>query len=481
MDIHNKKTVKYQPYLNYGLNTVEDVLSVFTKYSDGGYWVKKIDHKLFYREIVEGPFTKKEAEKKAKFWSDFFIFKDIPTARAYSFTQLVCMVCDVEYNKKLKNYIFEDYIWQPPRGASLMCLLAGKIKVLMNSVFNVDDDFEKFELYVNNLGVVKTSLFEYDIFYLEHDLESNYKATTLRRLVSDYYKEPDQLVWLYDEVQGFLHTRGCKPFVIPGYIVDSKKFCMPLELEFFKKYNKVSECKKKRKNIFEDLKKCLPDYSMNINAVDDKVFVVLNIKLIIIPKTNKVKDFFISMDDKNNMIFGIVYTEDQTYMKVEETENCRGKIITNLDLKKYDNTMWLIIYLAKVFGFTHLTIFDDFKNECENHTVYHNILLYLDDQPSYYEKFNFKLSYKDEQEKLRIISKYREEDINNYIEDQIFQNATLKDVVRDYFNGMNKYSYVCETLEKISEKIYKEISICCLKYTLELKNTDWNNLLENIN
>ena len=75
--------------------------------------------------------------------------------------------------------------------------------------------------------------------------------------------------------------------------------------------------------------------------------------------------------------------------------------------------MWLMLYLCKVFGFTHLTIDDNFKVACDNYdTVHQNILLFLDDQPSVYEKFGFKLDYKDEQQKNDIISKYQSQDLD---------------------------------------------------------------------
>ena len=485
--------MSYIPYLNYGLNTFEDVLATFTKYEDGGCWIKKIDHKGgFYREITEGPFTRKEAEKKASFWCKFFTFKDVSTAKVYSFSELVCRVCESkkekERNEKIKKYIYEEYIWQPPRGASLMCLVTGKLKILMNSIFNRNNDFEKFEIYTENLGVVKTTLFEYDIFYLEHDIESNYKASTLRKLVSDYFEKSDQLVWLYDELQGFTHTRGCKPFIIPGYLVEAEKFCMPIDLEFFKKFNGVKECKRKRKVIFEELKKCLPDYSVDMKAIGDNIAMLLKIKLITNVKSYNVRDFYISMDRSENMVLGIVYPDDQTYIKIEETENCRGTVTLNLGIKKFDSSMWLIVYLAKVFGFTHLSLTDDFKTHCDHeHMIYHNILLFLDDQPSYYNKFGFDLSYEDSKRKKEIISKYQNQDIDNFdsvileaYDETIFTSRKLKDIAHNYFNGMNRYDYACEILANISKKIYGEISECCLHYTVDLRKTQWGELVENI-
>lgn len=493
MDVfENKKRIKYLPYLNQGLNTFEDVISVFTKYPDGGYWVKKIDSKDgFYRELVEGPFDKKEAEKKSLFWNKFFQFKDIPTAHAYSFKNLVCRICkkDDVYDKKINDYLYEEYIWQPSLGMALMCIISGDLKVLLNSVYNRDDDFEKFSLYVQDLGVVKVTLFEYDIFYLEHDVDSNYKAATLRKLVSDYYEKPDQLVWLYDELQGFDHIRGTKPFIIPGYLVEGKKFCMPLNLEFFKKYSKVKECKRKRKTIFNDLKKCLPGFMADIRATENNVAMVLNAKLVTNSRTNKVRDFYVSMDKYEHMIFGIMYPDDQTYIKVSETENCRGHITTDLSIKKMNDSMWLILYLSKVFGFTHLTIKDDFEIECDNFaTVHQNILLFLDNQPSIYEKFGFKLSYKDEHKKDEIIKKYQELELDDFDKglveayniNGVFRSHKLKDIAHTYFNGMEKYLYTCKVLKKISEKIYNEISNCCLNYTLEMKELKWEDLIDNI-
>jgi hypothetical protein len=493
MDVFkDTKRVKYSPYLNQGLNSFEDVISVFTKYRDGGYWVKKIDSKSgFYRELVDGPYEKKEAEKKAQFWNKFFQFKDIPTAHVYSFQNLICRVCkkDDEYDKKIQEYLYSEYIWQPQLGMALMCLLNGDLKILLNSVYNRDDDFEKFALYVQELGVVKVTLFEYDIFYLEHEIDSNYKAATLRKLVSDYFENPDQLVWLYDELQGFDHIRGTKPFIIPGYLLDGKKFCMPLDLEFFKKYNKVKECKRKRKVIFNDLKKCLPEFSADIKATEDNVAMVLNAKLITNVKAHKVRDFYISMDKYDNIILGIIYPDDLTYIKVEETKNCRGHITTNLTIKKFDSSMWLMIYLCKVFGFTHLTIDDNFKVACDNYdTVHQNILLFLDDQPSVYDKFGFKLDYKDEKQKNEIISKFQSQDldvfdrglVDAYDINNLFPSNNLKDVAHTYFNGMNKYLYTCEVLKRISEKIFNEISDCCLHYTVELRDIRWEELIDNI-
>lgn len=484
----NDQKIKYLPYLNTGLNSFEDIISIFTKYSDGGYYVKKIDHKEgFYREIVEGPYaTRKEAEKRASFWCKFFKFKNIQTAHVFSFKELVCEICMnvKEYDINVRKYISSEYIYNPPMGASLMCLLKGDLKVILNSVYNRDSDFEKFILYVQELGVVKITLFEYDIFYLEKDIESNYKASTLRKLVSDYFENSDQLVWLYDELQGFKHTRGTKPFIIPGYMVDAKNFCMPLDLEFFKKYNKIKECKKKRKIIFNDLKQCLPEHAIDIKAEDNNIDLILNAKLVVSSKSNKVRDFYIAKDNHNNIMLGIIYPDDHTYIRVEEIENCRGYITTNLKTKNFDSSMWLMLYLCKVFNFTHLSIQDDFEKECDNETVYENILLFLDDQPSYYQKFGFKLAYKDELKKNDIISEYQEKNISmfekNYNDDGMFISKNLKDIAHTYFNGMNKYMYVCNLLKDISKEIYNQISDCCLIYTLELKNISWETLVDKI-
>ncbi len=81
----------YEPYLNKGLTSFQDVIKAFNLYKDGGFWIKKLIHGSgFIREITEGPYKKKEANELAKEWNMIFKYKNFITANVYNFYDLCC-------------------------------------------------------------------------------------------------------------------------------------------------------------------------------------------------------------------------------------------------------------------------------------------------------------------------------------------------------------------------------------------------------
>jgi hypothetical protein len=478
--------MQYQPYLNQGLNNFEDVLLAFTKYSDGGYWVKRIDYKeSFYREIADGPFDRKTAEKKSKLWNEFFKYKDYKTAKMYSFKELVCE-CN-SGNNELEKEFFEEYIWKPPRGASLMCLFTGTVKILMDYEGDKSDSFGKFEAYVLQVGVSKAEAssrngIKYNIYYLERDADSYYKAMVMKKIVEEYGDQSDSLIWLYDELQNYGHKRGVKPFLMPQYLEVGKNMCLPITLDTFKKYNNLKDCRQKRKIIFEDLKKCVPEYNIELGVSSNGgANIILNLKFLLNGGDYKIKDFFIAKDEKNNFSFGIEYPDNGTSMKIEETSKCNGKIISSVGIERFDRSMNLMLYLAKTLGFTSLSLTDDLKMKCGGTTlISHNILLYIDDQPSYYHKFGFNETNKEQ--RMEKIKPFQEKMVGSFLEedDEIFEGKDLKELVYDYLHGMDKYAYICEILSRVTEKIKVELDECCMKHIIHLDNLNWDDMLENI-
>ena len=205
--------MEYQAYLGWGLINFEDILNALTKFKDGGWWIRKIDYKdAFHREITEGPYTEKEAKRKANNWNKFFTYKDkkITTAKVYSLKDLLCNH-EKDY-KYLKNHLYEEYIWRPPNGWELICLLLSKDKVLL---LEEKPNMEKAKMYVldNDFELIKHK--NYEIYYKKNDYMAKEQSNKLQKLIIDYENNPEQLIWLYDTAMKRKYKRGYESIIIP--------------------------------------------------------------------------------------------------------------------------------------------------------------------------------------------------------------------------------------------------------------------------
>ena len=137
----------YYSYTNKGLNTFEDVVKAFTFYENGGFWIKKIDKQAsFVREIVLGPFSQDKANELSDIWRPNVNIKDVELSKVYTFSELVCCNTDKEYYTKIKQFIDEDYIWKPPIGIKLFCLMKKYTDVALYRKQDLSDvNFVKFQ------------------------------------------------------------------------------------------------------------------------------------------------------------------------------------------------------------------------------------------------------------------------------------------------------------------------------------------------
>lgn len=456
----------YQHYLNWGLTTFEDFLEAFTKYQNGGWWIRKIDYKdAFYREITEGPYNKKEADLKAENWNKYFKYKKLKTANVYSLIDLLCN--HNMYMSKLEKYLYREYIWQPPNGAELFCLIKGDRKVFLDSKENIDSNFRKFINYSLDNNIKSIEVKDYLIFYKDSDFISKLMTKKLKRLVNEYSQDKETLRWLYLEAININSYReGKKPLVIPDYIVNFKKDIKPLTLDFFKVLKSKETLEAKIETLFDEIKK-----NKSVLLVKNNNYKIgYLVPIIYDEKDTLVKCLEFSYKDK---VLEINYKEEEysILLNVNVNKNLNSlklnfPFLDNVDF--FDNKIIdLFFYICKVLNLDSLKLKDDYKEYCKcnklsNISVYINIIRFLANKESIYSMLGFKEANIELREE--IVKPYREKIItvtDNFV-------YTYENLANEYLEGFCKYNYVCNLLEEITSEIYQEMENKNIYYILDL-------------
>ena len=472
----------YQPYLGWGLNSFEDVMDAFTKFKDGGWWIRKIDYKdAFNREITEGPYKEKDAKSKAETWNKFFKFRGITTAKAYSFKDLVCN--DKGDRIRLKNHLFEEYIWRPPLGAELLCILRDNMKVLMVDIFSISKrkniELEKFKSYVLDNGVNLLEVDNYNIFYKDKDYMAKEQAKYLKLLVENFKESPEELWWLYDEALKLPHCRGLEPVITPSYIKNFNRDIRPYNLDFFKKLkdNKIEHLlnilkSSKRTFVFQKGKGTL-GYKFPF-LYDDRDFLVKNFVISYLEKT---LDIEIKQD-----IYGVKLTAPKGRIASLTFELPFGK-------EKKDDVfnfklVNLMLFICKVLEINEVMLKDNLKDYCKceefnKAPIYLNIIRFLAGRNSIYDEIGFtEQNYSKREE---VINEFRWKKVGSFFEgEDVLYDMTVGDLARDYLDGMCEFIYVCDLLNKISVKIFDTLKDCCFEYFIDLRKVKLINLRETL-
>jgi hypothetical protein len=463
----------YQPYLGWGLNNFEDIINAFTKYPDGGWWVKKIDYKdAFHREITDGPFTEKEAKEKSNNWNKFFRFKDITTAIALSFNDLIC---ENNISIEVKENLYIEYIWRPPSGAELMCFLNGKEKVLLYYKNNNKDNnsFEKFKMYVLESNKIK--LIEYKdfyIFYKDKDYMAFKQANKLKELVNDFSENLDELWFLYEYAITKSNSKNVN--YLPEYIKDFNFDDEPYDLNFFKKFSKNNESKDERINkLINCLKNNKRDFVFNANINNNNnnnYNIGYKFPLLYDEKDYDIKNITISYD--KNKTFILKFNNNILTAPKDKIANLFIK--DKIDIKN----IYLILFIAKVLNIDTIIIKDSLTEPCKcndfDKPIYTNILNFIINEESIYSEMGFIEQNIDTREE--IIDEYRYKLIN----DEVFKDKSLKELVVDYFNGYCQYIHVCELLHFTTVEIYNKLKNNCLEFYIDLRKIKLINLKNKI-
>jgi hypothetical protein len=455
----------YQPYLGWGLNNFEDVINTFTKYPDGGWWIKKIDYKdAFHREITEGPYSEEEAKEKAQTWNKFFNFKDITTAKALSFKKLMCKN---NIDKEIKDNIYEEYIWKPPKGAELMCLIYQEQKVLLTKKTD-NISFEKFKMYVLEQGIKLINIDDFEIFYKKNDYMALKQANILKQLVEGFKDNLSELWILYNYALNNDNTTT--PLYIPEYIKNFNIDDKPYTLDFFKKFNRCKTREEKIKKLVE----CLKNNKLPL-IYDEKDYIIKNIVI----SYNK-KTFVLEIKNENFFV-KLVAPEDKIAKLTFEIPFINSTVLSKDDELYSKKTIYLMLFIAKTMSINNIILKDNLKEHCRcakfDKPIYINILRFIVKQDSIYEEVGFTEQNRGTRDE--IIYNFRNKTVGELLGDNnenLFYNKTVEELVTDYLDGYCQYEYVCDIIHYITSEINKILKENCLEYFIDLKKVNLINL-----
>tara|TARA_R110001632_G_scaffold43383_3_gene110193 strand:+ start:1150 stop:2616 length:1467 start_codon:yes stop_codon:yes gene_type:complete len=476
----------YEPYLEQGLTSFEDVLNAFTQFKDGGYWVKKIVKKgSFHREIVEGPYKKKEAEYESEEWNKFFKFEDKIVAEVFTFFTLCC---DFELDERKKAYLYPEYIWQPPKGIEIFCLLYKPEKAIIKARKDISDkNTNKFINYAlsNDIGTIE--VYQDIIYYNTKNYKSLIEAKVLKRICIDYIQlEREKRIFLEYVIDNKL---GDELVSIPDYITEFKTSCFTLYLSEFKEFLESNEnCRDKIKKFYTKQYKCLPKENLHLSENT----IVLDMYLLLSKRDYQAKLIKIAKNDK----FSISIGNDDYHIKLDNIEKCTAflKIKLPKDLidftdyyaqgdKKFQETknfIGLILYIAKCLGIGKIEYNADQQMECicdnQGILLYEELVILLAGEESIYKKLGFINNKQkeldsiiDKNKNITVREVLKKEKNSEDEEDDLFLDKTIGQVSQMYLDGVCNYEYGCTLMDEINKFIYPQLSDV-ITYSLSLKD-----------
>lgn len=480
----------YEPYLNKGLTSFQDVIKAFNIYKDGGFWVKKLIHGSgFIREIAEGPYKKKEANEKAKEWNMIFKYKNFVTANVYNFYDLCCKNTIDEEKKKELN---EEHIWQPPKGTELFCLIYNPQNIVVKKKDEVGSkSFKQFYSYLANEDISYKDFREYKIFYNKKNYMSIASVTIAKRILTDFEdlnREKDLLL------EYLINNKLNSDFIpIPNYLKQFKNSCFVIYLSFFRELLEKEKCNDRMIKFTNYLSKCLPEENLRFqdNEIRYNFFVLLNNRDINVKKFGLIRrknNFELSMgDDKNYITLKNINSCSATLeIKLKDGIDYINMYYTQSDdrLRTIKSIMGLFFYLAKCMGISKIHFEANQQIECicndQGVMLYEEVLALIDNRKSVYKDLGFvnkkvkELNAKlDSLENIKVrellgIPKIEAEDEEEQEED-LFLDKTIKEMVQLYNNKICNIEYDCTIMDKIMKKVYPEIKDF-MKYNLDLKS-----------
>lgn len=465
--------MEYEPYLNKGLTSFEDVIDAFTKYPKGGHWVKKIMKKAsFLREIVYGPFTKEQAEQEAEIWKKSFRFKGRDVVKIYSFQELCCQDLPTE---DIHEYIYPEYIWKPPPGIDLFCLYNEPERIVIKYDKDTESkSFQKFEKYLANYNISKRIFNEYAVFYHDNNYKSIMAKEIAGRVIVDYRHLPRERELLLHYI---MHDELKSDFIsIPEYIKNFKNTCYVIYLSYLRELN-LCEKNNKIDKFYEKLSDCLPEENKHLS--DNKA--IFDFYILIGEEDYLIKLFKIyKEEEKYNLLIG----DKENYIAIKNIINNRAEIEININISitefvqyfmqsdaKFTNLMSilaLVFYICKCLGINVVRHnIRKINCICDNSGIllYSEIIELLANQEDKLKKLGF-VRNKDKELQAKI-KKYQKMTVNELLAENDMGDMTLQELAQN----ISACPYDCQVMDKIIKKIYSEVkSDLVSQYNIGEKN-----------
>ena len=427
------------------LSSFEDVIDAFEKFPEGGFWIKKIIQRMgIFRETVDGPYKKVEAEKIAERWRKVFKFEDKEVAHVLQFNDLICSPSPLEIGK---------YAWKPPRGSGLLCILHGFYPLIVYPVKGLEEDssLNKFYNYTRPDGIRSQQVGDKMIFFNQYNVNSYRRKSAMKQFLENdtVGYDQEQIEWIIKKISGRNTDDLERPSLIPGYVVRLDWECSPVEMDFFKSLAEGGgKGKSHLSKSFNKLKKCAPEDNKSFFFHESVRFEVAETDLLIENKMlNFEKDEDITMEKirkfmkrlaiekgshgKYNVILTnyegnfsvgvyaiekgvgrmIIHLPDEDFDHLSESESMfiSRKLRKNKYFTRMDINGAILLYIVKCMGVNKVWLEDERTGACDceasDVSSFINPVRFLADQPSIYANLGFRNK---EQAKLdEIIEEYK--------------------------------------------------------------------------
>jgi len=474
---------------NNHLSSFENVIEAFKKYENGGFWIKKVVQKLgVFQESVMGPYKKEEADKMAMRWRKVFRFEGKEVAKVLSYKELVCT--------KDMLPIDEKYLWRPPRGAGLFCLIHNYYPLHMfNKHTYKQKGFRKFAAYAESEGIkhLEAAGGEWHVYYNSNNVESYRRGHILKRFLDenpDNYTD-DDWDWIIDRIKGIKRPLPDHPILVPGYIERIAWECYPIHLDFFKEMFTPDKNTLHLTKIWNKLQKCTPEENQDIFFIEDNMYRAIEVDLLLSNSPSEVDTKKLLLEkhsehEKYNLILtnyeddfsvGIynIQKDGKGEMKVkipnlkvadQDIEYISLKLRDKLFITSLDVIGSVLLFIARCVGIRNVFLDDDLEENC--HCTANDILLTINPikllagETSVYANLGFRI-----EDKAKLdsdIAYYASQEVSISSDDED-EHTTVGKLSKMYLDNNCEYTNICLVLENILSQINDTIP---KKYNLEL-------------
>lgn len=497
---------------NNQLSSFEQVIEAFKKYENGGFWVKKIIQQLgVFQESVTGPYKKEDADKLAERWRKVFRFEGKEVAKVLSYKELVCT--------KETLPIDEKYLWRPPRGAGLFCLIHNYYPVHMfNKHTYRQKVFRKFAAYVESEGIrhLEAQNGEWHVYYNSRNVDSYRRGHLLKRFLDEnpYNYTDHDWDWIIDRIKGIKRPLPDHPILIPGYVERISWECYPIHLDYFKEIFTPDKNTLHLNKVWKKLKKCTPPGNQDIFFLDDVMYQAIEVDLLLSQKEEEdVKKLLLEKNSENEK-YNLILTnfEDDFSIGIYNIgKDGRGEMrvrIPNLEVDERDieyislklrNKLFItnldiigsvVLFIGRCLGIKSVYLDDDREENCrcaaDDILLTINPIKHLAGEGSIYSNLGFRIEDKERLDReiayyasrVIVISSGREkpeDDSESSISSSSRSDGeeeeyiTVRELSKMYLDNDCEYTNLCLVLENILDQINNSIP---KRYVLDLEKMD---------
>ena len=383
-----------------------------------------------------GPYTLEKAKELSQLWRpnvNSEKLQGVETSKYFSFCELVCNNDDREYYQKIRNFVDDEYIWKPPLGIKLFCLMKRYLDVTLYKKKDIsDENFVKFKKFAELNGINKLVVGDDIIFYLISNYKGYNRALNLRKFLlkySDNYS-PEEQVYLVNKISGNKTELGVKPDSIPEYLILDNNYCNPISIYFFKEFLEFKN-KNKFLSCFKKLEKCLTPECISVgSSKDDKLSTTLTVKFTTSDKDYRPKILYFTKLSKNKFTLKLGNCTGDYFVELKEDEISFILPSTRSEWRKFvissfnddiffdsiDKTLSLMLYICKCLGKSNLYIRDDRIVTCEckksYSPIYINPIRYIVGLKNIYHDLGFKDN--DTKKIKEVVNKYKNIKLKNF-------------------------------------------------------------------